>query len=371
MKLALIQDQLLTPAGSERMFLYMAQEFREAALFTLCYNPRATWPGFLDYRITTHWVNPFIQTHERFKTAFPLATWLMQAWDFREYDVILTSSATTAKYIRRHRARHVCYCYFPTRAIWTSDKYFSGAAPDLRHRLFRLAHAHLTRRDLEAARRVDQFIAISESSREAIQRFYDRDADVLCPPVDTERFGAARTTNKNGRYLLVSRLQRWKRVGVAVDAFTTLGLPLDIIGTGPEEARLRAAAGPNIRFLGVVDDDALARAYGEAKAVVFTPELEYGLIPLEAAAAGTPSIALGRGGVLETVVGLNDSAGRRATGVFFDEQTPEALVAAVHRFEGVTIAANDLVAHAAAFSIAGFQRRLRELTLGNASNTPA
>ena len=353
------------------MFLYMAQEFREADLYTLCYNPRTTWPGFREHRITTHWVNPFIQTHERFKTAFPIATWLMQQWDFRGYDLILTSSATTAKYIKRHHARHVCYCYFPTRAIWTSEKYFSGATPDLRHRLFAAVRGQLARRDVEAARRVDHFIAISESSREAIRRYYDRDADVLCPPVDTERFGAARTTNKNGRYLLVSRLQRWKRVDLAVDAFTKLGLPLDIIGVGPEEGRLRAAAGPNIRFLGVVDDDALALAYGEAKAVVFTPELEYGLIPLEAAAAGTPSIALGLGGVLETVVGLNDAAGRRPTGVFFEEQTPESLAAAVHRFEGTTISADDLVAHALAFSIAGFQRRLRELTFSNSSITSA
>lgn len=361
MKLALIQDQLLTPAGSERVFLYMAQEFREADLFTLAYNPDTTWPELREFDIRTSWLNPLVQNHDRFKTAFPLSTYVMQNWDFNKYDVILTSSATTAKYIRNHHARHICYCYYPTRALWTSGKYFDGARSGLREKIFKATHGWLKRRDYEAAQRVDRFIAISDDTSAAIRRFYDRDSEVLFSPIDVDRFAPGAAETRTDRYLIVGRMERWKRTDFAIEAFNRLGLPLDIIGTGPEEPALRAMAGPNIRFLGRADDAALVRAYGAAKAVVFTPELEYGLVPLEAAAAGTPTIALGKGGVLETMIGQDDALGRAPTAVFFDEQTPEALVAAVRRFEAMDFARPGLMAHAAGFGIPEFRRKLRAI----------
>ena len=359
MKLALIQDQLLTPAGSERVFLYMAQEFPEADIFTLAYNPDTTWPEFKAFDIRTSWLNRWVQNHDRFKTAFPLSTYVMQNWDFDAYDVILTSSATTAKYIRNHHARHICYCYYPTRAIWTRNKYFDGAKSGLRETLFDMAYGALKRRDLEAAKRVDRFIAISDSTRQAIRQFYGRESEVLFSPIDVERFAAGASATKTGRYLMVGRLERWKRADFAIEAFNRLGLPLDVIGTGPEEAVLRAAANDNIRFLGRADDQTLVKAYGAARAVIFTPELEYGLVPLEAAAAGTPTIALGKGGVLETMIGPEDAAGRAPTAVFFTEQSPEALIAAVRRFEGMEFQEKALLAHAARFGIAEFRRKLR------------
>jgi glycosyltransferase involved in cell wall biosynthesis len=370
MKLAIIQDQLLTEAGSERIFLYMAQEFPEADIFTLAYNPETTWPEFRRFDIRTSWMNRFVQSHDRFKTAFPLSTHVMQHWDFSGYDTILTSSATTAKYIRRHHARHICYCYYPTRAIWTRGKYFDGATSGLRGTLFSLAYDHLKKRDLEVARRVDEFIAISESGRDAIRQFYGRDASVLYCPIDVERFTAGATAQKTDRYLMVGRLERWKRADFAIEAFNRLGLPIDIIGTGPEESALRAMAGPTIRFLGRADDATLVQAYGAARAVIFTPELEYGLVPLEAAAAGTPTIALGKGGVLETMVGLEDAEGRVPTAVFFDEQTPEAVMAAVRRFEGAAFSKAGLMGHAKGFGIPEFQRKLRRLVYNDMAVAP-
>ncbi|HEY4304162.1 MAG TPA: glycosyltransferase [Gemmatimonadaceae bacterium] len=361
MKLAIIQDQLLTEAGSERVFLYMAQEFREADIITLAYNPATTWPEFRDFHIRTSWLNRFIQTHRRFKQVFPLSTRVMQHWDLNQYDVILSSSATTAKYIRNHRARHICYCYYPTRAIWNFGSYFDGARPGFSERIFRHTLEYMKRRDREAAACVDRFIAISESSRQAIRTFYNRDAEVLFSPIDVDRFVAGATMPKTDRYLMVGRLERWKRTDLAIEAFNQLGLPLDIIGTGPEEGSLRAAAGPNIRFLGRADDATLVRAYGSARAVVYTPELEYGLVPLEAAAAGTPVIALGRGGILETMIGPNDAARRPATAVFFDEQTPESLMRAIRQFEAIEFRKGDLMARAASFGISEFRRRLRAI----------
>ncbi|HWY61227.1 MAG TPA: glycosyltransferase [Rhizomicrobium sp.] len=365
MKLAIIQDQLLTEAGSERVFLYMAQEFREADIFTLAYNPETTWPEFRDFEIHTSWLNPFVQTHDRFKLAFPLSTHVMQSWNFNTYDVILTSSATTAKYIRNHHARHICYCYYPTRAIWDTGKYFDGGKSGLRETIFRQTRGYFMRRDLEAARRVDSFIAISQSSCAAIRQFYDRDAQVLFSPIDVDRFAPGARMAKTDRYLMVGRLERWKRADYAIEAFNRMALPLDIIGTGPEEAALRAMAGPTIRFLGRADDAALVNAYGAARAVIFTPELEYGLVPLEAAAAGTPIIALGKGGVLETMVGLADPRGRAPTAIFFPEQTPEALIKAVRCFETMDFSKSDLMAHAGHFDIPQFQRKLRAIVAGD------
>ena len=370
MKLAIIQDQLLTPAGSERVFLYMAQEFPEADIFTLAYNPDTTWPELRKFKINTSWLNPLIQTHDRFKTAFPLSTYVMQNWDLSAYDTILTSSATTAKYIRRHHARHICYCYYPTRAIWTRGKYFDGARSGLREKLFALAYDYLKARDLAAARRVDEFIAISDTTRDAIRQFYGHDASVLYCPIDVEQFTPGAQERKTDRYLMVGRLERWKRCDFAIRAFNRLGKPLDIIGTGPEEPALRATAGPTIRFLGRADDQALVKAYGAARAVIFTPELEYGLVPLEAAAAGTPTIALGRGGALETMVGLDDPAGRPPTAVFFHEQTPEAVLDAVARLEGAEFSKQALMDHAKKFGIPEFRRKLRRLVYNDMAVAP-
>lgn len=360
MKIALVQDQLLTRAGSERAFLYMAQEFREADLYTLCYEPDTTWPEFKDFEIATSPLDRIIRDHGRFKTLFPVSSVWMEHWDFSAYDLIITSSATTAKYIRRFKGPHICYCYFPTRAIWSFDSYF-GPTRGVLAGIFGLLLPWFKKRDLAAAARVSQFIAISQSSAAAIRSFYGRDAAVLHCPIDVKRFAEGAKCARQDYFLLVSRLQQWKQVDYAIEAFNRLGLPLRVIGTGPEEAKLRALAGPGISFLGAVDDEALIRAYGEARAVVFPPELEYGLVPLEANAAGTPVIALGRGGVLETMVDRNDPAGRKPTAVLYPDPTAECLMEAVRAFCATDFSRANLMAHVAPFDIAEFRRGLRAM----------
>ena len=360
LKIALIQDQLLTKAGSERVFLYMAQEFQEADLFTLCYNPDTTWPEFRNFRIATSPLNRIIQDHGRFKTLFPVATCWMEHWDFSAYDLIITSSATTAKYIKKFKGPHICYCYYPTRAIWSFDSYF-GRRRNLRERVFECLLPWFKNRDRAAAARVSQFIAISQSAAKAIRTCYQRDAAVLHCPIDVKRFKAGAQIAKQDYFLLVSRLEKWKQVDYAIDAFNRLGLPLRIVGAGPEEKQLRSMAGPTVSFLGAVDDEVLIRAYGEARAVIFPPELEYGLVPLEANAAGTPVIALGRGGVLETMVGMADVQKRRPTAILYADPTAECLMEAVRVFERARFAREELLSHVASFDIAEFRRRLRRM----------
>jgi glycosyltransferase involved in cell wall biosynthesis len=278
----------------------------------------------------------------------------MESQRLKGYDLVLSSSATVAKYVSVVGGTHLCYCYMPTRAIWQADAYFNPTS--IKAQVFFRFRRHLQRRDYLASQRVDHFITISEMSRRFIREYYDRDAEVMPCPIDLSLFYSA---PKQDHYLLVSRLEHWKRVDYAIEAFNRLGLPLRVIGTGEEERRLRAMAKPNITFLGAVDDEALAREYSQARAVVFTPYLEYGLIPLEANASGTPVICYGKGGVIETMIPLDSSGSEPATAVFFDEQTPESLIGAIRRFESSTFDSEALLRHAAKWGVPAFQERIR------------
>ncbi len=361
MKLALVQDQLLIKGGSERIFQYMVEEFPEADIFTSAYNSDNTWPEFKKYNIKTTWANSFIRNHDQFKNFYPLLTIIFNNLDLFGYDVILSSSATVAKYISRFNGTHLCYCYFPTRAIWNTDAYFEKSSNSLKVSLFRVLLSYFKRQDIAASKRVNKFIAISEHSRSAIAQIYARDSDVLLCPIDFEHFKQGTTEEKGNHYLIVSRLERWKRLDYAIEAFNSLGLPLRVIGSGADGNEIKSMARENIQFLGNVDDDNLVKEYGRAKAVIFTPELEYGLVPLEANAAGTPVIAYGKGGVTETMQPANQqvSVGMSPTALFYYEQTPEALIASVKEFERMSFDRMSLVRHAEKFNIPEFKRSLR------------
>ena len=347
MKIALVHDYLCSKGGSERVFQYICEIFPEADVYTLACNSLKTFPYFQDRPIRTTWLNPFVQSSSAFRWLFPLATHTMQRLDLSAYDLIISSSATTAKYISAPHALHICYCYMPTRALWHFEQYFGNS---LSSKLFKAFLPYLRKRDYAAAQRIDFFLTISQKSKAYIQEYYSRQADVLHCPIDTDKFYISPT--KKDHYLIVSRLEYWKRVDYAIEAFNDLGLPLKVIGTGSEEGKLKAKAKKNITFLGEVDDTLLAREYSECKAVIFTPFLEYGLIPLEANASGTPVIAYGYGGIEETMT--------PATSLFFYEQTPQALCAAIKKFETLQFDPVTLRNYALKWSIPSFKEQFRE-----------
>lgn len=363
MKLAIIHDYLCGLGGSERIFQYMCEEFPEADAYTLAYNPATTFPYFKSRRIRTTWLNRFVQSTAAFRWSFPIATYVMQSLDLSQYDVVLSSSATVAKYVSVSNGKHICYCYIPTRAIWHFDEYFSNST---KARLLKLSLPYLKKRDYAAAQRVNQFIAISKASKDYIKQYYDRDAEVIYCPVEIDKFRPSE--KKEHHYLIVSRLERWKKIDYAVEAFNQLGLPLRIIGTGDEATRLRAMAKSNITFLGGVDDKTLALEYSKAAAVIFTPFLEYGLIPLEANASGTPVICYGKGGITETMVPTDGqgASGSAPTAVFFYEQTSEALIKAVHEFQKNTFSRAELVRHASQWSVPNFKKKIQNAVLAHA-----
>lgn len=354
MKIALVHDFLCGFGGSERVFKYICETFPEADVYTLAYNPSKTLPYFKTRKLKTTWMNPFVQSSTAFRWSFPIATYAMQGLNLSEYDLVISSSATVAKYIEAPPGRHLCYCYMPTRAIWRSDAYFGGGA---KASILKSLVGALKKRDYDTAQKVDHFISISDDSRNYIKQYYNRDADVLFCPIETDKFYAA--PKRKDHYLIVSRLEHWKRTDYAIEAFNKLRLPLRVIGSGSEEKKLRDMARDNITFLGGVDDETLAKEYSECKAVVFTPFLEYGLIPLEANASGAAVICYGKGGITETMIPLDSSGGKAPTAVFFYEQTAEALIEAVRQFEAHTFCPQDLVAHAQNWSVPAFQKALK------------
>jgi glycosyltransferase involved in cell wall biosynthesis len=360
-RIALLADHIVSFGGSEQVFLYMAEEFAEADVITLAYNPEKTLPEFSGFAIRTSWANRLFSSHRRFKLLFPIAALVMEYWRLKGYDLVISSSASTAKYIKVEQGRHLSYCYFPTRALWNPGGYFAGSG--FIYKVFKFLLPILQRRDRAAAARVDRFVAISRTSQQEIKKIYQRDAEVVFSPIPVERFRAGLQEEKQDFFLIVSRLDHWKRLDYAIEAFNRLGLPLRVIGVGDCEAELRAKAKDNIVFLGRLPLDEVIRHYGQARAAIFTPALEYGLVPIEANAAGTPAIAFGFGGVKETMIGLEEAQARNVspTAVLFEEQTPEALMAAVRTFETLSFDRNTLSAHAEQFGVPIFQRKLRAI----------
>jgi glycosyltransferase involved in cell wall biosynthesis len=357
MKLALVADHVLLRAGSERVFQYFCEEFPDADTFTSAYNLETTWDYFSSRRPQATWLNFLVRNHRAFQYSFPVMTHVMESLDLTRYEVVLSLSASVAKYVRAPRGGHICYCLVPTRALWNEERYLRNGVKKV---FFDSVRGHLRKRDYRAAQRIDRFLCISEYSRKLIEKYYERPADVIHSPIEIDRFAISNA--KEDHYLLVSRLEAWKRLEYAVAAFNTLGRPLRVIGTGADEPRLKQMAKPNVQFLGEVSDAVLASEYSRAAAVIFTPELEYGLIPLEACAAGTPVICYGRGGVVETMIPWTaETRAGTPTAMFFYEQTARALIDAVRQFETCRsdFRPDVLRLHAERWSVPHFRKRIR------------
>jgi len=265
---------------------------------------------------------------------------------------------------------HLCYLLTPMRYVWdmAADYFGPGKAGRLTRAAAAVVSPFLRNWDVASCHRVDQFAAISRHVADRVQRYYGREAQVLHPPVDCQRFTVGSGPGEG--YLVVSAFVPYKRVELAVEACTRLGRPLTVIGKGPEEATLRAKAGPTVRFLGWKSNDAIAAHYRDCRAFLFPGEEDFGITPLEAQASGRPVIAYGRGGICDTVVPAPPHAGRPAlfegppTGILFQEQTVDALCDAIERFEREADQFDPaaLRAHAERFDLPHFERRLRAFT---------
>jgi glycosyltransferase involved in cell wall biosynthesis len=336
MRVAIIHDWLITTRGGEKCLEAFCELFPGADVYTLIYVPNRVSSLIKSMKICVSRLNEVPGIEHIYRYCLPLFPRLIESFDLRNYDLIVSSSHCVAKGVFPHRALHISYVHAPMRYVWDMHDAYFGRAASLAARVgMSVWRRYLQRWDIAASERVDYFLANSRNVAAKIQKFYGRQATVIHPPVDLETFRLG--GGQESYYLIVSALVPYKRIDIAIRAFNEMALPLKIVGEGPLRSRLERSTGSNIEFLGWVDDSVLAALYGSCQALIFPGEEDFGIVPLEAQACGRPVIAYGKGGVLETVIPVkaNGESGRSPTGIFFSEQTPEALSRAVELYQGM------------------------------------
>ncbi len=359
MKVAIVHEWLANMGGSEKVVLAFKEIFPDAPIYTTVYNPDRVDPAFHNMDIRTSFIQRLPRGRTAYQSYLPLMPTAVEQFDLSSYDVVLSSSHAVAKgVLTGTNTLHITYCHTPMRYAWDFyHEYLDGpGAGRVKRLLIPWLMNYIRMWDRLSADRVDYFIANSGYVARRIKKHYRRESEVIYPPVDTAFFAApdpAVPVNAGDYYFIVSRLIPYKRIDLAVEAFTGLGLPLKVAGDGPERRRLEEMAGPNVEFLGRVSDAEMKKLYTGCKAFIFPGEEDFGITPVEAQAAGRPVIAYGAGGALETVL-------PGVTGEFFQPRTAEALAGVVSRFDPDEYRPEVIRRHAAGFDRELFKQRIQE-----------
>lgn len=349
MKVALVYDRVNKWGGAERVLLALHELFPDAPLYTSVYDRRkAPWSSVFSVKMSFLQEFPLAKNnHERYPLLMPLA---FESFVFDAFDLVISVTSEAAKgIITKPQTKHLCYCLTPTRYLWSGyEEYFSNP-------LFRFLTkplvSYLRKWDSIAAQRPDTMIAISKEVQQRVKMYYQRDSDIIYPPVElfsakTQRKSAITRQNY---FLIVSRLVPYKRIDLAIQACNALRLPLKIVGTGSEEMRLKAMAGPSVEFLGNLTDDELIRYYAHSQALLFPGLEDFGITMVEAQSFGKPVIAFRGGGALETIV-------EGETGLFFSPQTSDALGKVLKQFAKYQFSAQRIKKQAEKFSKEQFKK---------------
>ncbi|MGC9368074.1 MAG: glycosyltransferase [Paracoccaceae bacterium] len=352
-RVALIHYWLVGMRGGEKVLEELCEMFPQADIFTHVVVPERLSPTLRQHRIITTSVGRLPFAPRLYQKYLPLMPRALEEIDLTGYDLVISSEAGPAKgVIAPPDAPHLCYCHSPMRYLWDQyHTYRQGAGWLTRRMMPHLAH-RLRSWDVTSAARVDGFVANSSHVAARIGKYWQRDADIVFPPVAVEDFAPVPQTELGDFYLWAGELAPYKRPDLAVEAFTRMKKPLVVIG-GPDKTRaaLSAKAGANVTFLGQVPFDVLKEHMARCRALVFPGEEDFGIVPVEVMASGRPVIAYGRGGALDTVL-------EGETGLLFREQSVEALIDAVEQFEALGLDRPDpavLLAHARRFDRAAFR----------------
>ncbi|MBI3443216.1 glycosyltransferase [Candidatus Woesebacteria bacterium] len=355
MKVALVYDRVNKWGGAERVLLTLHEMFPDAPLYTSVYSPKnAPWAKVFP-AVTPSFLQkiPFASTsHEYLAPLMPIA---FESFNFDGYDLVISVTSEAAKGIlTKQHTKHICYCLTPTRYLWSGyDFYLSYRS--LERILAQPVVGYLRTWDKIAAQRPDVMVAISTAVKDRIKKYYGRDSAVIYPPATPALAWRAGPPVENGKYfLVVSRLVPYKRVALAIEAFNRLKLPLVVVGTGSEEGRLKEMAKPNIKFVGQLTEDKLHDYYKRCTALIMPQEEDFGLVALEAQAAGKPVIAYKGGGAKDSIL-------EGKTGILFNQQTIKSLIEAIERFEKMKFDSKDCVENAERFSSARFKKEFLKL----------
>ncbi|HTL48585.1 MAG TPA: glycosyltransferase, partial [Verrucomicrobiae bacterium] len=323
MKVVLVHDWLIHMRGGERVLESLAELYPDAPIYTLFHDRAKLSPSLRDRVIHSSFLHHLPGIKRYYRWLLPFLPQIIKTLGAKEADLVLSTSHCVAKGVPVPQgALHVCYCHTPMRYLWGFGEDYFGNMPFFLKPVISWILSCLRGWDVNVNKGVDYFISNSHNVAERIRRYYGRESEVIHPPVDTRFFHPV--ASGEDFYLVVSAFVPYKKVDVVIQAFNELDRPLKIVGAGPlEQAYKSLASAPQIEFLGSVSDEKLRELHSRARALIFPTEEDFGIVPLEAQACGTPVIALKKGGALESV----------KTGLFFEEQTAECLREAVRRFE--------------------------------------
>jgi glycosyltransferase involved in cell wall biosynthesis len=372
MRVAVVHHWFVSKGGGEQVAQTLARMYPGADLFSLVADPEELPPDLCERTLHTSFLDRLPFARHIYRQMLPFYPLAVEQLDLSEYDLVLTSDSGPMKgVIVAPSAAHICYCHAPMRYLWDHYHAYRRTMRPFSRLAFSVAAHYVRSWDQLAAQRVTQFAANSRYVASRIRRYYGRESAVIYPPVDTS--SGRLLEGQRDAYLTVGRLVPYKRTDLLIEACNRLGRRLRIIGTGPEEARLRALAGRTIEFLGNVDHETLWDEYARCRAFLFAADEDFGMAVVEAQACGRPVIAFGKGGALESVVSLDSAAARfQSTGIFFYEQTAMSAAAAITRFESSEhrFDPHKTRAWASRFSTEVFSRNFRDL-VDNALQLPA
>ncbi len=328
MKVALVHDWLIHMRGGEKVLESLAELYPNATIYTLFYHPQKLSPSLQRMKIVPSFLQYLPGIKKYYRYLLPLLPFVIKTLRIRSADLVISSSHCVAKGITIPKgAVHLCYCHTPMRYLWGFEKEYFPSMPALIRPFFALLKAWLRSFDLQSNASVNQFIANSQNVQKRISEYYQRTSTVVYPPLDLSLYHPG-TLDPENYYLAVSAFVPYKRVDLVIEAFNHYEKSLRIVGSGPMEKSYRnMKKSSNITFLGAVSNDELKKLYAGARALIFPTEEDFGIVPLEAQACGTPVIAYGKGGALESV----------QHGIFFEEQTAASIRSAVEKFELIPI----------------------------------